>query len=96
MPGVHARRIADRETDRAAVAGKPRVFMPYIGGVGAYRQKRDEVAASDFAGFRFLGAPAERRPRRRPPPPEARVRAAGSRPERFLCGRCAAMRLPMG
>ncbi len=44
----------------ANVPGKPRVFMPYIGGVGMYRQKCDEVAASDYAGFRFLGAQAER------------------------------------
>ena len=44
----------------ANVPGKPRVFMPYIGGVGMYRQKCDEVAALDYAGFRFLGAQAER------------------------------------
>jgi cyclohexanone monooxygenase len=35
----------------ANVPGKPRVFMPYIGGVGAYRQKCDEVAAKDYQGF---------------------------------------------
>ena len=35
----------------ANVPGKPRVFMPYIGGVGAYRQKCDEVAANNYAGF---------------------------------------------
>ncbi|MGY2067255.1 flavin-containing monooxygenase [Blastococcus sp. SYSU DS0619] len=33
------------------VPGKPRVFMPYIGGVGAYRQKCDEVAANGYEGF---------------------------------------------
>jgi cyclohexanone monooxygenase len=42
----------------ANIAGKPRVFMPYIGGVGAYRQKCDEVAAKGYEGF-DLGAPAE-------------------------------------
>jgi cyclohexanone monooxygenase len=35
----------------ANVPGKPRIFMPYIGGVGVYRQKCDEVAARDYEGF---------------------------------------------
>jgi len=35
----------------ANIPGKPRVFMPYVGGVGAYRQKCDEVAAAGYAGF---------------------------------------------
>jgi cyclohexanone monooxygenase len=35
----------------ANIPGKPRVFMPYIGGVGAYRQKCDEVAAKGYEGF---------------------------------------------
>jgi cyclohexanone monooxygenase len=39
----------------ANVPGKPRVFMPYIGGVGVYRQKCDEVAAKSYEGF-ALGA----------------------------------------
>ena len=25
--------------------------MPYVGGVGAYRQKCDEVVANDYEGF---------------------------------------------
>jgi cation diffusion facilitator CzcD-associated flavoprotein CzcO len=33
------------------VPGKPRVFMPYIGGVGAYREKCDEVAGKGYEGF---------------------------------------------
>ena len=33
------------------VEGKPRRLLSYIGGVGAYRQKCDEVAASGYAGF---------------------------------------------
>jgi cyclohexanone monooxygenase len=37
------------------VPGKPRVFMPYPGGVGVYRQKCDEVAASGYEGFRLAG-----------------------------------------
>ena len=35
----------------ANIPGKPRVFMPYIGGVGAYRQICDDVAAQGYEGF---------------------------------------------
>ena len=35
----------------ANIPGKPRVFMPYIGGVGAYRRICDEVAAEGYRGF---------------------------------------------
>jgi cyclohexanone monooxygenase len=35
----------------ANVPGKTRVFLPYIGGVGPYRQKCDEVAANGYEGF---------------------------------------------
>jgi cation diffusion facilitator CzcD-associated flavoprotein CzcO len=35
----------------ANVPGKPRIFMPYVGGVGAYRQRCDEVAARGYPGF---------------------------------------------
>jgi cyclohexanone monooxygenase len=35
----------------ANIPGKPRVFMPYVGGVGVYREKCDEVAANGYAGF---------------------------------------------
>jgi cyclohexanone monooxygenase len=35
----------------ANIPGKPRVFMPYIGGVGAYRQICDDVAAKGYEGF---------------------------------------------
>lgn len=35
----------------ANIPGKPRVFMPYVGGVGNYRQRCDEVAANDYEGF---------------------------------------------
>ncbi|MDX1539843.1 MAG: NAD(P)/FAD-dependent oxidoreductase [Geminicoccaceae bacterium] len=37
----------------ANVAGKPRVFMPYIGGVPAYLQKCDEVVRGGYAGFQL-------------------------------------------
>jgi cation diffusion facilitator CzcD-associated flavoprotein CzcO/acetyl esterase/lipase len=39
----------------ANVPGKPRVFLPYIGGVDAYRAACDEVVARDYLGFRFAG-----------------------------------------
>jgi cation diffusion facilitator CzcD-associated flavoprotein CzcO len=35
----------------ANVPGKPRVFMAYIGGVGVYRQRCDEVAAKGYEGY---------------------------------------------
>ncbi len=40
----------------ANIPGKPRVFMPYIGGVGVYRQLCEEVAAKGYEGFTFTGA----------------------------------------
>ncbi|MDR3499023.1 MAG: NAD(P)/FAD-dependent oxidoreductase [Parvibaculum sp.] len=39
----------------ANIPGKPRVFMPYTGGVGVYGQKLAEVAGADYEGF-TLGA----------------------------------------
>ncbi len=33
------------------IPGKPQVFMPYIGGVGAYRDTCDEIAAEGYRGF---------------------------------------------
>jgi cyclohexanone monooxygenase len=38
----------------ANVPGKPRVFMPYIGGVNVYRQKCQDVASRGYEGFRLL------------------------------------------
>ena len=35
----------------ASIPGKPRMFMPYAGGVGAYRQHCDKVVASGYEGF---------------------------------------------
>ena len=35
----------------ANIPGKPRVFMPYVGGVMAYKKKCDEVAANGYEGF---------------------------------------------
>jgi cyclohexanone monooxygenase len=46
----------------ANVPGKPRIFMPYIGGVGTYRQICDDVAAKGYEGFAMIGAePAQKR-----------------------------------
>ncbi|MBM3139583.1 MAG: NAD(P)/FAD-dependent oxidoreductase [Chloroflexi bacterium] len=41
----------------ANIPGKPRVFMPYAGGVDAYRERCDEVVANGYEGF-VLGASA--------------------------------------
>ena len=62
----HVNEVADRTLYPLAnswymganVPGKPRVFMPYIGGLATYRQKCDEVVARGYEGFR-LAAPAE-------------------------------------
>jgi cyclohexanone monooxygenase len=35
----------------ANIPGKPRVFLPYVGGLGAYRAKCDAVAAHGYEGF---------------------------------------------
>ncbi len=35
----------------ANIEGKPRVFMPYIGGVNTYRAQCDDIAAKDYEGF---------------------------------------------
>ena len=41
----------------ANIPGKPQVFMPYIGGVGNYRIKCDEVAAKGYEGFTLSARP---------------------------------------
>ena len=35
----------------ANIPGKPKVFMPYVGGVTSYVQKCNEVVANDYEGF---------------------------------------------
>jgi len=37
----------------ANIPGKPQLFMPYVGGVGTYRQLCDEIAAGGYPGFLF-------------------------------------------
>jgi cyclohexanone monooxygenase len=40
----------------ANIPGKPQIFMPYIGGVGAYRQICNDVAAKGYEGFTMTAA----------------------------------------
>ena len=44
----------------ANIPGKPRVFMPYAGGVGAYRKRCNEIADNGYEGF-ILGAKSRER-----------------------------------
>ena len=37
----------------ANIPGKPRIFMPYVGGYPRYRERCEQVAASDYEGFVF-------------------------------------------
>ncbi len=37
----------------ANIPDKPRVFLPYLGGLGPYREKCDEVAENGYQGFAF-------------------------------------------
>ena len=43
--------MADSWYIGANIPGKPRVFMPYLGGVGPYRARCDQVAAAGYEGF---------------------------------------------
>jgi cyclohexanone monooxygenase len=49
----------------ANIPGKPRIFMPYVGGVGVYRQQCDDVAARGYEGFTLTNSD---RPGARAPP----------------------------
>jgi cation diffusion facilitator CzcD-associated flavoprotein CzcO/acetyl esterase/lipase len=44
----------------ANVPGKPRVFLPYIGGVDRYRKVCEDVVARGYLGFAFDGAGGRR------------------------------------
>ena len=37
----------------ANIPGKPRVFMPYVGGLPAYIDRVEEIVANDYEGFAF-------------------------------------------
>lgn len=64
--GDHVQKVAGRTLQARAdswyiganIPGKPRVFMPYLGGVGVYRAKCDKVAASGYTGFEVRPARA--------------------------------------
>jgi cyclohexanone monooxygenase len=43
--------LADSWYMGANVPGKPRIFMPYVGGVHNYKKKCDEVARNGYQGF---------------------------------------------
>jgi cyclohexanone monooxygenase len=55
----HTRQVADRTLYPRAgswymganIPGKPRVFMPYVGGVGTYRAICDGIAARGYEGL---------------------------------------------
>jgi len=59
--GAHVKELADAtlfpQTDSwymgANIPGKPRVFLPYIGGFGTYRKLCDEIANKAYEGFAF-------------------------------------------
>jgi cyclohexanone monooxygenase len=44
-------RLANSWYMGANIPGKPRVFLPYAGGLGSYRAKCDQVAANGYEGF---------------------------------------------
>jgi cation diffusion facilitator CzcD-associated flavoprotein CzcO len=43
--------LADSWYVGANIPGKPRVFTPYLGGVGDYRSRCDDAASAGYAGF---------------------------------------------
>jgi cyclohexanone monooxygenase len=45
--------LADSWYVGANIPGKPRVFMPYVGGVVPYRKRCDAVAVAGYEGFSF-------------------------------------------
>ena len=46
----------------ANVPGKPRVFLPYVGGFPQYRSTCDDVAAEGYRGFKLTAGAAAERP----------------------------------
>jgi len=50
--------LADSWYLGANIPGKPRVFMPYVGGVGAYRERCEQLARDGYPGFTFEPASA--------------------------------------
>jgi len=52
VAGAHLRSSCSSWYIGANIAGKPRVFMPYIGGFPRYMEACEAVAAGDYAEFR--------------------------------------------
>ena len=58
---THVNEVADKTLFPSAaswymganIPGKPRVFLPYVGGLGSYTKICDEVAAENYRGFAF-------------------------------------------
>lgn len=44
------------------IPGKPKIFMPYIAGVGRYRRICEEIVAEGYKGFRFEAIAPKRNP----------------------------------
>ncbi len=68
--GSHVNEVAERTMYMLAnswylganIPGKPRVFMPYAGGLGTYRKYCNEVAGTDYAGFILESGNREKAP----------------------------------
>src|SRR5690606_16616150 len=43
----------------ANIPGKPRVFMPYVGGVGPYAKRCAQIASDGYTGFTLAAATRE-------------------------------------
>ncbi len=43
----------------ANIPGKPRVFMPYVGGNAIYQTEIDKVTDQGYAGFDLSSSPSE-------------------------------------
>ena len=77
--GEHVNEVANRSLlpqasswdTGANIPGKPKVFMPYMGGVGAFRAHCDQVAREGYSGFRISDGNASR-------PADREVRDASS------------------
>ena len=52
VAGHHLRSSCSSWYTGENIAGKPKVFMPYIGGFPRYVDRCDEIAASGYEGFR--------------------------------------------
>jgi cyclohexanone monooxygenase len=64
--GEHVQEVANRTLYPRAnswymgsnIEGKPRAFLPYVGGVGSYRKRCARIAEEGYAGFVLAGAAA--------------------------------------